>query len=316
MVAVWAILLGLIIANRQGISDWWRMRGYHPASAVSQLATEDTMTPYAQHLFYLNKPELLSNITSFRQHCPENKDTVVLGCYHPGENGIYIYNVQDPSLKGVAQVTAAHETLHAIYARLSPEERANVNKMLNDYYKNGLKDPQVISEIKLYQQTEPGAVLDEMHSTFGTEIANLPAPLEAYYKKYFSNRAAIVAYSNHYQDEFTARQNAIAQDDQQLAAMKKQIDSQEAALESQQSSIMALKKQLDNELSSGQTAAYNAAVPTFNSQVSSYNNGVGALKQAIAQYNQLVDARNNIAKALTTLDKALDTRLSQQNTQN
>lgn len=315
MVVVWAILLGLIIVNRQNLSDWWRMRNYHPSTAVSQLATEDTMTPYAQHLFYLNKPELLSNIASFRQHCPENKDTVVLGCYHPGENGIYIYNVQDPSLTGVAQVTAAHETLHAVYARLSPTERTNVNNMLNDYYKNGLKDSQVISEIKLYRQTEPGAVLDEMHSTFGTEIANLPSPLETYYKKYFSNRAAIIAYSNRYETEFTARQKAISQDDQQLASMKKQIDAQEAALQSQQNAIAALKKQMDKELAASQTAAYNAAVPSYNSQVSAYNSGVTTLKQAIAQYNQFVDARNNVAKALTTLDKALDTRLNQQSTQ-
>lgn len=274
------------------------------------------MTPDAQHLFYLNRPQLLSSVNDFRQHCPENQDTVVLGCYHSGQNGIYIYNVKDPSLKGVVQVTAAHETLHAAYARLSPKERDSLNKMLDDYYKRGLKDTQVRSEIKLYQRTEPGAVFDEMHSTFGTELANLPGPLEAYYKKYFSNRSAIVAYSNSYEDEFTARQAAVSRADQELADMKKQIDAQEASLESQESDLTALKKQLDSELAAGQADAYNADVPAYNSKVNAYNSGVAALKQAIASYNQLVDSRNAIAKELTTLDKALDTRLSQQKSQN
>src|SRR5271155_4219682 len=76
------VLIGLVWVNSQAISDWIRLRNYQPSPAVTQLASQDTMNSYTRHLFYLNRPQLLSTVTSFRQYCPENKDTIVLGCYH------------------------------------------------------------------------------------------------------------------------------------------------------------------------------------------------------------------------------------------
>jgi uncharacterized protein YukE len=311
---LWAVLLCLIFVKRQAISDWWRLRDYSPPSSIAQLADQDTMNDYTRHLFYLNQPQLLSSVTSFRQHCPENEDTIVLGCYHPVEQGIYVYNVQDPSLHGVAQVTAAHEVLHAIYGRLSTKQRNYVDGLLNNYYKHGLTNARVKSEIQLYQKTEPHDVTDEMHSTFGTEIADLPGPLENYYKQYFTNRAVIVAFEQNYDNEFATRQAKIDSDDKQLATMKQQIADQETSLTSQLKQLDDQHSQLDSLLASGDTAAYNSLVDSYNSGVNSYNNGVASLQNAITQYNQLVAARNSVAGELTTLDKAVDTRLTPQAT--
>lgn len=314
MLVIWLALLVLLLANRQSVSDWVRLRGYTPPATVEQLATQDTMNSYTRHLFYLNRPQLPTTVTGFRQNCPENKDTIVLGCYHPDQDGIFIYAVQDPALSGVQQVTAAHEVLHSVYARLSSQDRNNLNKLLEDYYHNGLHVQRVLDEVKLYQQTEPNDVLDEMSCTFGTEIANLPAPLEAYYKQFFTNRAAIVAYEQQYESEFTSRQSAIANDDQQLTGAKQVIDNQQAALDAQLSQINSDQTRLNGLRTAGQTASYNAAVPGYNSEVDAYNKGVASLSADIAGYNQLVAVRNQLAGELTTLDKALDTRLTQQTT--
>ena len=101
--------VALLWARHLEIRDWWRLRGYAPSAAVVQLANEDTMNAYTRHLFYLNRPNLPDTVVEFRQHCPENENTIVLGCYHPDQDGIFIYNVQDPTLAGIQQVTAAHE---------------------------------------------------------------------------------------------------------------------------------------------------------------------------------------------------------------
>lgn len=311
LLLVWAV--GVVLAaNGQRISDWWRLRGYTPPSAVVRLADQDTMNAYTRHLFYLNRPRLLDTVSGFRQYCPENKDTIVLGCYHPDQQGIFIYNVQDSALAGIQQVTAAHEVLHAVYARLSDHDRQNLNELLQNYYQHGLRDPRVQAEVKIYQRTEPTDVMDEMSCTFGTEIANLPEPLEAYYKRFFAKRAAIVAFEQQYEREFTSRQAAIDNDDRQLSTVKQQIDSREAALAAQLNSINAGRANLNSLLAAGQTGAYNAAVPGYNAQVDAYNNGLGELKDLINSYNQLVAARNLIAGQLTTLDKAIDTRLAPQ----
>lgn len=303
------VALGVAAVNRQSIMDWLRMRGYTPSPAIVQLTEQDGMKDYTRHMFYLNRPQLLSTVTAFRQHCPENKDTVVLGCYHSGQNGIFVYDVPDPTLAGVQQVTAAHEVLHAIYARLSDSDKRDLNNQLENFYKHGLTDKRVLDEIKLYQKTEPHDVLDEMSCTFGTEVAKLPPKLEAYYARYFSNRAKIVAYEQQYESEFTERQALIARYDAQLSTLKARIDADESDLNAKLSSINAKQAELNNERQSD-IRAYNAGVPAYNSLVDAYNDELGDARGLINQYNDLVTTRNKVAGQLTALAKALDTRLT------
>ena len=307
LLLVW-LAAGAILINEQKILDYIKLRGYNPPQAVVDLARQDTLTPTAKHLFYLNKPGLLPTVSSFRQYCPQNEDTIVLGCYHSSQNGIYVYNVQDPALAGVQQVTAAHETLHAAYGRLSASEKKSVNQMLQDYYDHGLTDVQVKSEIGIYMKTEPTAVVDEMHSIFGTEVGRLPAPLEAYYQRYFSDRTKIISYRDQYQAQFTQRQNTIAEDDKQLASDKSAVDALQADINARLTQIGTDRSRINGYLRNNQAAEYNAAVPGFNSEIDGYNNAVQNLRSKIDGYNQLVAARNQVAAQLSILDKALDTR--------
>ena len=140
----------------------------------------------------------------------------MLGCYHSGQSGIFVLDVTDSRLDGVEQVTAAHEMLHAAYDRLSRSERSKVDAMLEDYYKNDLKDQRIVETINAYKKSEPKDVVNEMHSIFATEIASLPAPLEKYYQRYFTDRGQIVANAERYKSEFTSRQEAIVGYDAQL----------------------------------------------------------------------------------------------------
>ena len=305
---VLAVLVGGFLTNQNRIFDYWKLRNYQPPATVAQLATDTSMTAYTRHLFYLNKPQILSTVKSFRQFCPENRDTIVLGCYHSSQAGIYIYDVPDKSLAGVQQVTTAHEALHAAYGRLSGKDKTKVNAMLRDYYEHGLTDPLVKNEIKLYMTTEPNSVTDEMHSLFGTELAQLPGPLEQYYRQYFSNRAKIVGYQQQYQAQFTERQNAIAEDDKQLDQLKAKIAEEQSNIDARLARLSEERSRINGYASSNQVAAYNAAVPSFNAQIDAYNNAVQRLKADIDTFNELVVARNAIAGQLATLDKALDTR--------
>ena len=295
--------------------DWYRLRGYTPPPSISTLANQDTMTAYGKHLFYVNHPQLLGDVATFRQDCPESEQTIVLGCYHPNEDGIYVYNVQDAQLQGVQQVTAAHEMLHGAYDRLSAKDRNYIDGLLNDFYNNDEHDQRIIDEINLYKKTEPNSVTNEMHSVFGTEVSNLPAPLEAYYQKYFSNRGAVTAFADGYQGEFTGRMNQINADDAQLASLKSQISAQEQSLTDQLNQINTDKARLDSLRSSGQIDAYNSGVTSFNNEVDAYNSGVARLQSDIASYNSLVASRNAIAGELRSLDTAIDTRLTTQSAQ-
>lgn len=101
----------LIWNKQQAIADWWRLRGYTPPANVVSLANADTMTAEAKHILYVNHPQLIANSSTFRQECTQNEQTIVLGCYHSDQNGIYVFVVKDKRLNGVQQVTIAHEEL-------------------------------------------------------------------------------------------------------------------------------------------------------------------------------------------------------------
>src|SRR5882757_9682250 len=126
VLAVWVVLLGALAYNRQGILDTWKLRNYTIPATGSTLATNDTMTQQARHIFYVNTPQITDK-QPFADNCPSGTEqSVVLGCYHGNQNGIFVLQVADSRLDGVEQVTAAHELLHAAYDRLSSRQKQSV----------------------------------------------------------------------------------------------------------------------------------------------------------------------------------------------
>ncbi len=291
------LVFAVVLSQRVAIGDWFRLRGYTPSLAAMQLAHDDTFTSAAQHLYDINRAAVVPK-TGFTAQCVNNggEKTIVLGCYHSNQAGIYVLQItDDPRLNGVEQVTAAHEMLHAAYDRLSAEERTQVDGWLENYYKNDLTDARIKQTLESYETSEPGQVVNEMHSIFGTEVANLPPQLENYYKRYFIDRGKVTAFAASYQAEFTNRQNQVTSIDRQLSDLKAEIDNSEADLKAAERSLGSQATVLNSYRESGQIATYNAGVPAYNANAASYNRLVTATKTMINQYNQLVTQRNAVA---------------------
>jgi hypothetical protein len=305
------ILVGLLLVyiKHQDVFDWIKLRSYTAPAAVAQLATDDTLTPYARKVFYVNAPALEGK-TDFAQCKIGGEQTIVLGCYHGNQNGIYLLQVTDSRLDGVEQVTAAHEMLHAAYDRLSSSERKRIDSQLRDYYNHQLTDERVRKTIENYRSFEPDELTNEMHSIFGSEVATLPPALEQYYQRYFTDRSQVVAFAAQYENEFTSRQQAIKSDDTQLTALKTQIDSLKADMSTRQKDLEASSTRLQQEKADGNIGAYNAGVPVYNAKVNSYNAEIEQTRALIAQYNNLVAKRNAIVLEAQQLTEAIDSTVA------
>jgi hypothetical protein len=299
------VLLGGAFAQRQAIADWFRLRGYEPPELVSQLASDTSMTDEGRHLFYVNRPVIASGQV-FTDECPKGGEkTVVLGCYIGNDGGIYLYDITDERLDGVEQVTAAHEMLHAAYRRLSDDERKRIDALLTEYYENQLSDQRILDTIESYKKSEPGELANEMHSIFATEVADLPAELETYYRQYFTDRSKVIAYTQRYQAEFTSRRTQVAAYDAQLKSLKQQIDSNQTELERQKTALDQQSARLQAQKASGDIAGYNGGVAAYNAAVARYNALLAATKGFIGQYNEVVVARNEVVLEEQQLAKAL-----------
>jgi hypothetical protein len=285
-------VFGAVIWQRTAIGDWFRLYGYHPSAAITALADETTMTPDARHLFYINRPAI-DDKTMFASKCTTQEKAIVLGCYHDGENGIYILSISSKSeLNGVMQVTAAHEMLHAAYARLSTSEKTKIDRELQDYYDHGLTDKSIKADVDSYRSSEPGQLLNEMHSIFGTEVAKLPAPLEQYYSRYFTNRQAVVKQAEKYEAAFRSRETAVKHYDTQLTSLKTTIKKEQSDLSKKGAKLDSQRAQVDRYRAQRNYSAYNAGVVSYNALVNQYNDELAQLKSDIHAYNDIVNKRN------------------------
>lgn len=308
------VLLGLLVSlclsailiwKFQAIIDWWHLRNYTPPTQISDIADKTTMSSYGRRLFYVNHPELLS-VSTFSNHCQVAAEkTIVLGCYKGGDHGIYLYNVTDKRLSGVIETTAAHEMLHAGYARLTSKERNHINTLLESYYKTGLTDERIKSTIDAYKISEPTEIDNEMHSIFATEVKNLPSELETYYKQYFSDRASVVAMTERYQAEFTSRRDQAEAYDQQLATLKPIVDANQTEIKRQYALIEKMSTQLDSLKNAHKLDEYNQLVDTYNAHVRTYNALLARTQSQIDEYNTIVEKRNALALEERDLTKAL-----------
>lgn len=299
------ILVGSIIftwIGRQEIYDRWMLHNYTAPAEVVELANQTTMTPKGRQIFYVNHPQIAQS-NQFNSSCsPEN--SIVIGCYIPGK-GIFIFDITDPRLAGVKEVTAGHEMLHAGYERLSQSERKRID-LLTQEALSSLDNPRIKDNIEKYRQQDASTVPNELHSILATEVEKLSPELEEYYKQYFNNRQVIVAYSNRYESEFTKRQQQIANYDNQLATMKSEIDADKNELRVQLASLTSEKQTLDSLLSQNRIAEYNSSAPGFNANVNSYNALVKKVDDGINAFNSLVEKRNSIAVEIQDLVKSMD----------
>ncbi len=299
--AFWLIAIGLLVVsvlgflNRQEIYDWWRLRDYSPPPEIAQLATDTTMQDKARRLFYVYRPELNDRL-QFNQNCTHFEETIVLGCY-VSNLGIYLFDVDDPRLHGVQQVTAAHELLHAAYDRLGAEEKARVDKLTADTFAS-LNNQRIIRTIENYKSRDPSVVPNELHSILATEVRELPEELEEYYKKYFSNRLKIVEYSEKYESILTERKTKAVTLEAQITGLKNDIELTEAELNQQRNRLQQDRANVTNQQ---QARAYNQ-------RVEAYNASIKELNSMIDRHNKLIEEYKRNAFEAQELYEAIDSR--------
>lgn len=299
-----AILGAYALFNQQDIRDWWILRSYQPPAEISALATTTAMSESGKRAFYASQP-VLNDRDNFNKNCPFPDRSLVLGCF--ANNHIYIFKVDSVKLEGVEEVTAAHEMLHAAYARLGRQEREKVDKLTADALV-GLRNERLNQTIDGYRQDDPDSVPNELHSLLGTEIRNLPAELEAHYAKYFTDRSRVVAIAESYEQVFIGLQAQIAGLANSISELRTRIDQTESKLTQDKSALDAEAARLNQLRQAGEFDQYNAGVPAYNSQVNTYNALVETYKDLVEQHNQQVAQHNELALEQNQLIQNLNSK--------
>ena len=287
--------------------DAVRASSFHPNADIVSVGSRIGLTTRGQQIFYATAP-VIEDRDAFNSNCESIERTAaILGCYV--RDRIYLYNIQSSELDGALEVTAAHEMLHAAYARLNIFEQARVNKMINAEYAKIKDNPDIKQEMQYYAQAEPGEEVNELHSIIGTTIKDLPSDLEQYYAHYFTDRAAIVAMNTKYTAVFD-------EVNQQASDLQDKITSEAAAIKQASAQYNADLTQLNSDIESfneratgggfSSQYAFTVAHDALSARIQQMKDRQATLNQQIDTYNADVAEYNKLAVRAKQLNQSIN----------
>ena len=307
-------LLALFIAlNRQYVLDQVTVWQYKPSAVVSALAERATISDKGLFYFYASQP-VVEGSQKFNSQCDRKEPTsAILGCY--SADRIYIYDVNDPRLDGIREVTAAHEMLHAAFERLSEKEKQTLGVLLEAEYAK-LDSTELRDRMDYYARAQPGDRANELHSIIGTEIASIGPELEAHYRQYFSNRQKVVQLHAAYQkvfDDLSAQADALGAEVTRLREeISASITAHNAAavrLEQDISALRARERTVDRT-SATQVNAYNAERQALINRADELNRQKAEIDAKTAVFNEKVKRYNDLVVRSNELKQKIDSALA------
>ena len=314
---IFTILIVVTLLCAYAFQDEFKAGDYTLTGDLSSIATSLNLTSRAQLILRATHPSLQEK-ENFNQNCNSHSQEIyVLGCYREDQDRLYIYNVDSSEIPGVREVTTAHEMLHAAYHRLLFWEKNDLNDQLQSAYQQLPADSDLRVSMQNYR---PDEFYDELHSRLGTEVKNLPVPLERYYQRYFMDRQAIVKFNDQYHNVFTELKR-------ETDRLKTSIETKKQAIETQTKQYQEQKQQLNTVISDFNSRAargdlsnqsdFNTKRQAIVSRIDKLNleydqlkKGIEELNSEIAKYNQSIYHNNELidqinSNSIPKVDKSL-----------
>lgn len=235
----WLILLIIIaiisvaIINRNWIYDWWRGINYKPSAEMAAIQDSLKLTDRGNFIFKASHPTLDDSET-FNASCKSahSGELAVLGCYT--EDEIHVYNIQSEELKGIRELTTAHELLHANWKRMSKNDKHTLLNELNTIDIN--TNDKLTQELNNYSTDQQS---EELYVRAGTEIKDLPSNLEKHYGDIFQNQDLIVSYYDSYITVFLEIETEMNQLMSEMQSIQQEIDNTTIEYEQRASQLSA-----------------------------------------------------------------------------
>lgn len=306
IVAVVAIVtqLGFISVAAWGSNNVAMIRDWLVVGKVAGSAQLDAYVAgaglSAAGRFYLlaAKPTLHTPET-FDDACPVREAGIAaLGCYSTETDTIHLLDIADDTLKTLEPVVAAHEALHAIWARLDSTERAAIAIEVERSFAS-VHDPAMLGRLAPYEALLPSERDGELFAILGTESASVTPELEAVYSRYFDDRLACIRLA-------TSSANVIVEIASSIESIGAQILAVDAAVSDAMTSYSKDRRSLKRDIKifnkRADTAGYFASSSTFKRERSELANRTTRLDRSRRALNALIEEYNALVAQMAILN--------------
>lgn len=313
VVLVAAAALGF--THRQDISDYFSAKAFEPSARVSEVMQQLDLTPRGERVFLASHPTI-DGSQAFNDQCAEvdhSEQGHVLGCYTQGQ--IRLFEVTDERVKGIVEVTAAHEMLHAVYSRLGDGERRELADELRDAYASlSAENPELKERMKVYEHLSDSAFANELHSVLGTEVRDLPEALEKHYARWFQDRSALIDTFDAFHSVFSDLQKQADALQDEMNALRERVDAGNAAYEADVEQFNRdtadFRARNDRYEFASNPAEFERIRDELNARRESLEETLASLQADVERYNELRDQLLQLGQVSDELDQQLNSDLA------
>jgi len=296
------------VGNRAIVRDWLVVGKVIETDTLASYVDDAGLSDQGRFYLYAAKP-ILHTVETFNESCPiKEQGIAVLGCYVAQDDRIHLLDITDETFSVMEPVVAAHEMLHAVWARFDEAERERVAAAVRASYAE-ITDPVVRERVNVYLDENGEIPVTELFAILGTEVPIVNAELTAVYDRYFDRRGACVALAAEAATVITTIVTEIERVGKELVAMQAEIDAARAAYEAE---TTALNTAIDRFNANSNTAGYYTSQKTFERDRDALNVRKEeleaqrvALNTRVADFNKLVEQMDVLNSQAMALNKAL-----------
>jgi hypothetical protein len=292
------VLAGWGILNTSMLRDWLTVGKAAENERIDEYVERAGLSSAGRFYLLAAHPTLHSPET-FDEACPLREAGIaVLGCYSASDDTIHLLDIKDDTLDTLEPVVAAHETLHAIWARLDPIERTSVSAEIEKSFTN-ISNPDLLGRLALYGSLTSGERVAELFAILGTESATVTPALEEFYARYFDNRQACVELA-------VSAANTISEISNSIESVGSQILSAETAVKDALKNYTRDKRTLALDIDSFNARAeipgYFPSASDFARERDSLKGRQTELEKSRVALTELVEQYNTLVEQMAVLN--------------
>lgn len=315
---VFFVVLGVGIfafMHRQDIQDHFRATAFDPSPRTVEVMGQLELTSTGERVFLASQPTV-DGSQRFNEQCADvdhSEQGHVLGCF-TGDR-IHLFDVPDVRVNGIVEVTAAHEVLHAAFARLGDGERAALSeRLMTAFDVLSVENPELSERMAVYDHLSDAAFANELHSVLGTEVQELPAWLEEHYARWLSDRGALVDHFDAYHSVFIELQEQADEIDAEMTALRTDVEQRnlayDEAVQQFNADAASFRSRNENFEFSSNPGEFERIRDELEVRRTELQTTLETLQADIDHYNELRDELTQLSKLSSELEQQLNSDLA------
>jgi hypothetical protein len=284
--------------NVSTVRDWLVVGKVAESARLNDYAVEAGLSSSGRFYLFAANPTLHTPDT-FDEACPQREAGIAaLGCYSAVDDTIHLLDITDDALTTLEPVVAAHEALHAVWARLDSVERSSIAVEVEKSF-SSVANPALLGRLAIYESLTPAERSPELFAIMGTESANVTPALEAVYARYFDDRLACVELA-------ASSANIIAEISNTIQSVGSQILATESSVTKKLKTYKRERRSLTSDIRAFNARAdapgHFASSSTFNTQRKNLATRSTKLERSRVALNELIEKYNALVAQMAFLN--------------